>query len=101
MSGSQLLNNIWTYVVEPAMMVLFAAGMVVFMYGLVQFLWQLKDGHGHDEGVKHMLWGVVGMFIMVSVWGIIALIINTIGADPFNPDPSRLNSVTVPNLPFK
>ncbi len=101
MSGTQLLQNIWTYVVDPAMLLLFTAGFVVFMYGLVVFLWHLKDGHGHEEGVNHMLWGVLGMFIMVSVWGIISLIINTIGADPRNPDPGRLNNITVPNLPFK
>ncbi len=83
------------------MLVLLTAGMFLFMYGLVTFLWNLKEGGGHSEGVNHMLWGVVGMFIMVSVWGIISLLVNTIGADPSNPDPSRLNNITVPNLPFK
>ncbi|MEK7499776.1 MAG: hypothetical protein AAB649_04185 [Patescibacteria group bacterium] len=101
MSGTQLLQNIWTYIVDPAMLLLFTAGFLVFVYGLVVFLWHLKDGTGHDEGVNHMLWGIIGMFIMVSVWGIIALLVNTVGADPTNPDPNRLNNITVPNLPFK
>lgn len=98
MTGDQLLGNLWTYVVDPAMLLLFTAGFLVFIYGLTKFLWQLKDGHGYDEGVNHMLWGIIGMFIMVSVWGIINLIINTIGEDPRKPDPSRLNSVTVPKF---
>lgn len=101
MSGQQLLQNLWTYVVDPAMLLLFTAGFLVFIYGLTVFMWHLKDGHGHDEGVNHMMWGVIGMFIMVSVWGIINLIENTIGSDPRNPDPSRLNSIKVPDLRFK
>jgi uncharacterized membrane protein (DUF373 family) len=99
MSGEQLMQNLSTYIIDPAMILLFTAGFVVFLYGLVVFLWHLKDGGGHDEGVNHMLWGILGMFIMVSVWGIIGLITNTIGVDLRNPtDPSRLDGITVPPI---
>ena len=85
----QLLNNFQTYIVDPAMLLVFTAGFFVFIWGLVQFMWHLKDGADHNEGVQHMLWGIVGMFIMVSVWGILAMIANTIGADLSNPGDTR------------
>jgi len=31
-------------------------------------------------GKQHMIWGIIGMAIMVSVFGIINLIMSTIGA---------------------
>lgn len=90
----QLLQNFQTYIIDPAILLIFTAGFLVFLWGLVQFMWHLKDGADHNEGVQHMLWGVVGMFIMVSVWGIMTLIANTIGADISNPaDTSRLENV--------
>ena len=96
--GYQLLNNFRLYIVDPAMLLVFTLGFLVFIWGLLQFMWHLKDGSGHDEGVKHMLWGTVGMFIMVSVNGILALIINFVGPNATNPDTSRLNAIQVPNI---
>ena len=41
------------------------------------FLWNLEDGGDNSEGKQHMIWGIIGMFIMVSIWGIIGLLDNT------------------------
>ncbi len=100
--GGQVLQNFQIYVVDPAMLLIFTVGLVVFLYGLVQFLWKLREGGGgHQEGVQHMVWGLVGMFIMVSVAGIINLVVNTIGADPTNPDVSRLQNVQPAGVQFQ
>ena len=61
------------------------------------FLFELDKGGDHEEGKSHMLWGVIGMLIMVSVQGIIMLLSGTfslgIGADgSYNPDMSRVES---------
>jgi len=58
----------------------------------------LDKGGEHEEGKKHMLWGIVGMFIMASVYGIIALLDNTFDLDAFSgtPDMSRLQDINIP-----
>lgn len=86
-----LISKFVTYIVDPALALIFAAGFFVFVWGLVQFLWKLEDGHDRSEGIKHMIWGVAGMVIMVSVQGILMLIDNTFQLDPLNPDMSRIN----------
>ncbi len=88
-----------TYLINPAILVIFAAGFLLFVYGLVEFLWNLNEGGDNKEGKQHMIWGIVGMLIMVSVYGILALVTNTFGIDPTNPDTSTLPSVGVAN-PF-
>jgi uncharacterized membrane protein len=97
-SGMQLLQNFQTYIIDPAIILIFTAGFLVFIWGLTQFMWNLKDGSGHEEGVQHMLWGIVGMFIMVSVLGIIAIITDFVGSDARAPDTSRINNVQVPSF---
>jgi len=89
MSGIEILNNIINNILNPAVRVLFAAGFFLFLWGLFNFLYNLEsvakekgDHNKRQEGARHLKWGIVGMLIMVSVQGILALIINTFGINP-------------------
>lgn len=96
MSGiSDVMSRFWNYLIYPAILVVFAAGFFLFVYGLVEFLWKLNEGGDNKEGKQHMIWGIVGMFIMVSVYGILSLVTNTFGIDIRNPDTSTLPNINV------
>jgi len=88
-----------TYLINPAILILFAAGFFLFVYGLTEFLWNLNEGGDNKEGKQHMIWGLIGMFIMVSWYGILALVTGTFGIDPRNPDTSTLPSTNI-TTPF-
>lgn len=93
-AGVDLLDRIVDYVIDPAVKVVFTLGLFFFLWGLVEFLWNLKDGQVSENGKNHMVYGMVGMLIMVSVYGIIALIMNTFGIDPGTAtDVSRIQNV--------
>ena len=77
MSVGDVVGRFTTYVIDPALLILAAAGFFFFVWGLVKFLIALSQGGDTKEGKDHMIWGVVGMVIMFSVVGIIALINNT------------------------
>ena len=49
---------------------------VVFFWGLIKYLWSMEQENAH-EGLKIMFWGLIAIFVMVSIWGIIRLIQNT------------------------
>lgn len=53
--------------------VLIALALVVFFWGLIQYI------RTHKGGKDIMIAGLVGLFIMVSVWGIIRIAQNTLG----------------------
>jgi hypothetical protein len=99
-AGYELLDRVVTYVVDPAVKVIFTLGLFFFLWGFIEFLWAMKDGKVDENGKNHMIWGVAGMVIMVSVYGIISLIMNTLGID-FNTatDVSRIQQVN-PNSAF-
>ena len=46
---------------------------VVFFWGLVQYLFKAGP-EGKSEGLKTMFFGVVTIFVMVSVWGLVRLL---------------------------
>ena len=92
---SEILSRLEYEVLWPAMTVIFSAGFLLFIWGLVKFLWSVEEGGGKEEGKQHMIYGIAGMFIMVSFWSIIALLDNTFGFGAFNggasTDPGRYN----------
>ncbi|OGC86499.1 hypothetical protein A2949_02625 [Candidatus Adlerbacteria bacterium RIFCSPLOWO2_01_FULL_54_21b] len=67
---------------------LIAVALVVFFWGLVLYIW----GGGGEKAPKAkdvMVAGLLGLFVMVSVWGIIRIAQNTFG----------VNNNQIPNIP--
>lgn len=58
----------------------FSLAVLFFFWGVAKFIF--ASGNGKDEGKKIMVWGVVAIFVMSSVWGIVAFISGTFGIDP-------------------
>jgi hypothetical protein len=56
---------------------LIALALVAFFWGLVRYIW--SSGEGHEQGKNVMIAGLVSLFIMVSVFGIIRLVGDTFG----------------------
>jgi len=98
-AGEELLQRIITYVIDPAIRVVFTLGLFLFIWGLVEFMWSLRGGQVENDGKNHMVYGLIGMLIMVSVYGIIALIVNSFGLNYSSTDVSRIENVN-PGNPF-
>ncbi|PIQ68530.1 MAG: hypothetical protein COV91_03690 [Candidatus Taylorbacteria bacterium CG11_big_fil_rev_8_21_14_0_20_46_11] len=75
---TDLLNNISKFLINPMIFTLFSIAFVVFIWGLVQFVANLNNEEARSTGGKHMIWGLIGMAIMVSVNGIIGIIDSTV-----------------------
>lgn len=73
------------YIFNPLIILLFSAALVYFLYGVLEFLMNSTSAEGREKGQSHMMWGLLGMFIMFGAFAILNLIGNTIGADP-NPN---------------
>ena len=74
-----LLRNIENHILNPLIFLAFGLAMIFFLYGLVEYFWQTKDGKDdRTQAIKNITWGIIGMTIMVSVFGIMHLIVSTI-----------------------
>lgn len=76
-----LIHSINQYIINPIIVLMFAVAILVFLYGVFEYFLHGASSTERATGSRHMVAGVVGIFIMVSVFGIINIIINTIGAD--------------------
>ena len=98
------LNKVNNLILNPVILLLFALSFVYFLYGIVKFLKSEADDKGTSraEARKSILWGIVGMFVMASVYGILALLDNTfeLGAFSGTPDMSRYENINLPQNLF-
>lgn len=78
-----LLGNI-TNLIEMAIPILIGIALIIFFWGLVQYVRQPEIG----EGKKVMIAGIVALFLMVSVWGIVRLAQSIFNVDSDNPLPA-------------
>ena len=78
-TARELVLKISAEIINPLIGLLVAVAFVVFIWGLVQFIWGVQSEEDREKGKRHMVWGIVGMFIMIAVFGILALLLNTFG----------------------
>ena len=75
----ETVNKIVQVIVNPAITLLFAVAFLYFLYGVFLFVRNADSSEDRATGGRHMLWGLIGLVIMVSVFGIIRFITNSVG----------------------
>ncbi len=69
-------------ILNPLIALLFAVALIVFLWGLVEFIRSAESDEARSTGQRHMLWGLVGMAIMVAAKSVIFVVTNTFGIPP-------------------
>jgi hypothetical protein len=82
-SGSTVSDLIYNVmgVFDSLIPLLIGAAVVVFLYGVLLFIAKASAGNaeGRKEGINFMIFGIIGIAVMVSVWGLVAFVTNTFG----------------------
>jgi FtsH-binding integral membrane protein len=65
----------------------FALAMVIFIYGVVGYVAKGDDEEARKKGREFIIWGIIGIFMMVSIFGFVKLLDNTLKLpnDPTTP----------------
>jgi len=84
-------------IVRSAIPVVFALAIIYFFWGLAQYILNSGDTEGREEGKNRMIYGVLAIFVMVSVFGLVQLIGNTIGLDKLGGSGATYD-INIPNV---
>jgi succinate dehydrogenase/fumarate reductase cytochrome b subunit len=91
---NKFITNVDNTIINPLILFLFALAVVYFLYGVLDFLMNQENEEKKTAGKKHILWGIVGITIMLGVWTIMGMLLNTFGITYVHPE-----SGTVDQLP--
>ena len=74
-AGSFVINIINNVLVP----VLFAVAFIVFLWGAFDtFILGASSEETKEKGKNLMLWGLIGFFVMVSIWGLVNILTGTV-----------------------
>jgi hypothetical protein len=79
MNGEQVLQNVITEIFNPLYRLAVALAFLYFLYGVFKFIVDMNDPEKKNFGKSHLLWGLVGLFIILSAGGIISILNDTFG----------------------
>lgn len=76
-SIGSLLNYLATNIFASLLVLGFMVAFLVFFWGVVVFIANAGNETKIKEGKKFLLWGIITLFVMMSIWGILNLLMNT------------------------
>jgi succinate dehydrogenase/fumarate reductase cytochrome b subunit len=76
-------------IINPLIGLLFALAVIYFLYGVFQFIANQENEEKKTAGKSHMLWGIIGITIMMGVWVILGIVLNTFGISKSQIDPEN------------
>lgn len=78
------LNNInqvtarFTSILNTITVILISIAVVWIIISVVRYLIAGGDATARKEGGLRILWGVVGLFVIVSIWGLVSILTNSL-----------------------
>ncbi|MFA6601660.1 MAG: hypothetical protein WCT02_02255 [Candidatus Paceibacterota bacterium] len=76
-----------------AIYMLVALAVIFIVYNVVWYIIRPSEAAGKTEAGLNILWGLVGLFIIVSLWGLVNILVGTFGTDSNMPN-------RIPNADF-
>lgn len=78
-SFDSVLSKITTEIVEPINLLISTAALLYFLWGVYEFVKGADSSGSRDTGVQHMVWGLFGLVLTISVQAFISVIKNSFG----------------------
>lgn len=75
--------------ITQATPIVVALALLAFFWGLVTYIFGSSNDEKRKKGIHIMVWGIIALFVMLSVFGIINALQSTLGVD-------RTQTITLP-----
>ncbi len=59
--------------------IIMAIALLIFFWGLAMYMFKADDSTARGEAINIMVMGIIVLFVMVSVWGLVGLLGSTFG----------------------
>ena len=86
------LGNMFTYL-------LIAAAVIFIIWNVVIYLIKGGEEGARSKAAMSILWGIVGLFVILSIWGLVNILLNTFSTRPPNNAISQVQNVNNGSIP--
>jgi len=64
-------------ILNPLIVLIIALALIYFLWGMANFILHADDEQARSKGKQVMVWGIIALFVMVSVWTLVKILQNT------------------------
>ncbi len=79
--------------------ILISIAVLIFLFGVITYLVGSKS-ESKSDGAKYMVWGIISIFVMVSVWGLVGLVGSTIFGTSYGTAGSTTAAPVITTVPL-
>jgi ABC-type thiamin/hydroxymethylpyrimidine transport system permease subunit len=83
------INQLLTIVVP----ILIALAVVYFIWGVITYVLS-SDEEAKTQGRNRIIYGIIGLAVIVAVWGLVKILTNTFGVSDVS------QTITLPTTPY-
>lgn len=70
--------------------ILIAFAVIILLFAIISYIRAGEDEEKRGKARNLMIYGIIGLFVMISIWGLVAILIGTFGLNEGVPDPEVL-----------
>jgi hypothetical protein len=74
-----VLSKIEGAILFPLMSLMVAVAFFMFLWGAYEYVLNAEDESGRETGRRHMLYGIIGLLVIISAYGILKIAAGTFG----------------------
>ncbi len=78
-AAASFLTKFKAAILFPLISLLLGAAIVYFLWGIFQMVMNADNAEARITGRSHMLWGVIGIVVMLSALALLKIAANTFG----------------------
>ena len=100
--ASAQIRDVWSIfgfikrILDTVLPLIIALAVVYFVWGIFKYV-MAGDDDAKAAAKDKIIYGVVGLFVMISVWGLVNILVNTFGISNQGPQGGIVNPL--PNIP--
>jgi uncharacterized membrane protein YidH (DUF202 family) len=76
-----VINYVTCLIAKSVVPLIFTLAVVSFIWGVVQYVINNEEEAKKEKAKSFMIWGIIALTVMVSIWGIVSIVGGTFGID--------------------
>ncbi|MCD5382371.1 MAG: hypothetical protein LR017_03640 [Candidatus Pacebacteria bacterium] len=78
-AAQSFVGRIESVILFPLIALLTGVALLLFLWGIFQYVSNAENPEARAKGTRHMIFGIIGLVIMVSAYGILKIVTATFG----------------------
>ena len=66
-------------ILDWIVLVIISLSVLTFVYGLLGYMFNVSDEGKRKESMNYILYGIIGLFVMVGIWGLVYILTEFFG----------------------